>query len=97
MVQRFTVTDADDSPNGAPFTFDIRAGNDGDAFRVVQVGLLLPEFCLSFPELDLISWNWTCISWHLALIYPDFCLFTRNFYQFPGSWCFFPEFFINFS
>ena len=40
VVQRFTVTDADDAPNGAPFTFDIRAGNDGDAFRVVQDGSL---------------------------------------------------------
>ena len=40
VIQRFTVTDADDAPNGAPFTFDIRAGNDEDAFRVVQDGTL---------------------------------------------------------
>ena len=40
LIQRFTVTDSDDTPNGAPFTFDIRAGNDEDAFRVVQDGTL---------------------------------------------------------
>ena len=37
---RFSVTDADESPNGSPFTFDIRAGNEDNAFRVVQDGTL---------------------------------------------------------
>jgi protocadherin Fat 1/2/3 len=40
VLQRFTVTDADDSPNGSPFTFDIRAGNKENSFRVVQDGTL---------------------------------------------------------
>ena len=40
IVARFSVTDADDNPNGSPFTFDIRAGNEDNAFRVVQDGTL---------------------------------------------------------
>ena len=40
VLQRFTVTDADDNPNGSPFTFDIRAGNEDNSFRVVQDGTL---------------------------------------------------------
>lgn len=40
IMTRFSVTDADDSPNGPPFTFDIRAGNEDNAFRVVQDGTL---------------------------------------------------------
>ena len=34
------VTDADESPNASPFTFDIRAGNEENSFRVVQDGTL---------------------------------------------------------
>ncbi len=40
VLMRFDVTDADDAPNGGPFTFDIRSGNDDDAFRVDQDGSL---------------------------------------------------------
>ena len=40
IVARFSVTDADEAPNGSPFTFDIRAGNEDNAFRVVQDGTL---------------------------------------------------------
>ncbi len=40
VVHRFSVTDADDSPNGAPFTFDLRSGNEDGAFRMVQDGSL---------------------------------------------------------
>ena len=34
------MTDADESPNASPFTFDIRAGNEDNSFRVVQDGTL---------------------------------------------------------
>ena len=40
VVHKFTVTDADEIPNGSPFTFDIRAGNEGNAFKIVQDGSL---------------------------------------------------------
>ncbi len=40
VVHRFAVSDADDSPNGAPFTFDLRAGDEDGAFRMVQDGSL---------------------------------------------------------
>lgn len=40
ILSRFSVTDSDDTPNGSPFTFDIRAGNEDNAFRVVQDGTL---------------------------------------------------------
>ena len=40
ILLRFSVTDADESPNGSPFTFDIRAGNEDNSFRVVQDGTL---------------------------------------------------------
>lgn len=40
VLKRFTVTDSDDEPNGAPFTFDIRAGNHDNSFRVEQDGTL---------------------------------------------------------
>ena len=33
VVARFSVTDADESPNASPFTFDIRAGNEDNSFR----------------------------------------------------------------
>ena len=40
ILARFSVTDADDSPNAGPFTFDIRDGNEDNSFRVVQDGTL---------------------------------------------------------
>ena len=40
ILLRFSVIDSDDSPIGAPFTFDIRAGNEENHFRVVQDGTL---------------------------------------------------------
>ena len=40
IVARFSIVDADEAPNGSPFTFDIRAGNEDNAFRVVQDGTL---------------------------------------------------------
>ena len=40
ILLRFSVTDADEAPNSSPFTFDIRAGNEDNAFRVVQDGTL---------------------------------------------------------
>ena len=40
ILLRFSVSDADDDPNAGPFTFDIRAGNEDNAFRVVQDGTL---------------------------------------------------------
>lgn len=40
ILLRFSVTDSDDSPNGAPFTWDIRSGNEESAFRIVQDGSL---------------------------------------------------------
>ncbi|XP_023314181.1 fat-like cadherin-related tumor suppressor homolog isoform X1 [Trichogramma pretiosum] len=39
-VLRFKVTDADAAENAAPYTFDFREGNDGDAFRLEQDGTL---------------------------------------------------------
>ena len=39
-IFHFSVTDADESPNASPFTFDIRAGNEENSFRVVQDGTL---------------------------------------------------------
>ncbi|XP_031780785.1 fat-like cadherin-related tumor suppressor homolog isoform X4 [Nasonia vitripennis] len=39
-VLKFTVTDADAEPNAAPYTFDFRSGNEGDAFRLEQDGTL---------------------------------------------------------
>jgi len=41
LVHKFAVTDADDSPNGAPFTYDIRRGNEGNGFRIQSDGSLL--------------------------------------------------------
>ncbi|TRY62766.1 hypothetical protein TCAL_04907 [Tigriopus californicus] len=40
VLKLFTVTDSDDEPNGAPFTYDIRAGNHDNSFRVDQDGAL---------------------------------------------------------
>nr|CAD7395413.1 unnamed protein product [Timema poppensis] len=40
MVLKFIVTDADTTPNAAPYTFDIRSGNDHGAFRLEQDGIL---------------------------------------------------------
>lgn len=40
IVARFSIVDADEAPNRSPFTFDIRAGNEDNAFRVVQDGTL---------------------------------------------------------
>ena len=40
ILARFSITDADDSPNAGPFTFDIRDGNEDNSFRVVQDGTL---------------------------------------------------------
>ncbi|XP_062556294.1 fat-like cadherin-related tumor suppressor homolog isoform X3 [Armigeres subalbatus] len=37
---KFEVTDADTAPNAAPYTFDVRSGNDGGAFRIEQDGIL---------------------------------------------------------
>jgi len=34
------VTDADNPPNGAPYTFDFRLGNDGNTFMLEQDGIL---------------------------------------------------------
>ncbi|CAK1553844.1 unnamed protein product [Leptosia nina] len=39
-ILKFVVNDADGSPNGAPYTFDIRSGNEMGAFRLEQDGLL---------------------------------------------------------
>ncbi|XP_026296983.1 fat-like cadherin-related tumor suppressor homolog isoform X4 [Apis mellifera] len=39
-VLQFVVTDADIEPNAAPYTFDFRSGNEGDAFRLEQDGTL---------------------------------------------------------
>ena len=39
-VLKFLVTDADTAPNAAPYTFDIRSGNEGGAFRLEQDGIL---------------------------------------------------------
>ncbi|XP_062134609.1 LOW QUALITY PROTEIN: fat-like cadherin-related tumor suppressor homolog [Drosophila sulfurigaster albostrigata] len=36
----FEVTDADESPNSTPFTYDIRSGNEGNLFRLEQDGSL---------------------------------------------------------
>lgn len=39
-VLKFDITDDDMSPNGAPYTFDIRDGNEMGAFRLEQDGVL---------------------------------------------------------
>lgn len=39
-ILKFTVTDADAPPNGAPYTFDFRSGNEGGIFRLEQDGIL---------------------------------------------------------
>ncbi|GLV44546.1 kugelei [Carabus blaptoides fortunei] len=39
-ILKFTVTDADVPPNGAPYTFDFRSGNDGGIFRLEQDRIL---------------------------------------------------------
>lgn len=39
-VLKFIITDADTTPNAAPYTFDIRSGNEGVAFRLDQEGNL---------------------------------------------------------
>lgn len=39
-ILKFDITDLDAIPNGAPYTFDFRAGNDGGAFRLEQDGIL---------------------------------------------------------
>ncbi|XP_026833139.1 fat-like cadherin-related tumor suppressor homolog isoform X3 [Drosophila erecta] len=36
----FKITDADESPNTTPYTFDIRSGNEGGLFRLEQDGSL---------------------------------------------------------
>ncbi|XP_014600494.1 PREDICTED: fat-like cadherin-related tumor suppressor homolog isoform X3 [Polistes canadensis] len=40
VILQFVVTDADTEPNAAPYTFDFRSGNEGDAFRLEQDGTL---------------------------------------------------------
>lgn len=37
---KFEITDLDTAPNAAPYTFDFRAGNEGQAFRLEQDGIL---------------------------------------------------------
>lgn len=37
---KFEINDADTSPNAAPYTFDFRSGNEGNAFRLEQDGIL---------------------------------------------------------
>ena len=49
VVARFSVTDADESPNASPFTFDIRAGNEDNSFR----GLFFVLLFMKFPKQDL--------------------------------------------
>ncbi|XP_047519236.1 fat-like cadherin-related tumor suppressor homolog isoform X1 [Pieris napi] len=39
-ILKFVVSDADASPNGAPYTFDIQTGNEMGAFRIEQDGYL---------------------------------------------------------
>lgn len=39
-IMKFEITDADTSPNAAPYTFDFRKGNEGGAFRIEQDGIL---------------------------------------------------------
>lgn len=39
-ILQFDVSDADSLPNGAPYTFDFRSGNDGGVFRIEQDGIL---------------------------------------------------------
>jgi protocadherin Fat 1/2/3 len=39
-VLKLNVKDADAEPNSAPYTFDFRSGNEGDAFRLEQDGTL---------------------------------------------------------
>ncbi|GLV37966.1 kugelei [Carabus blaptoides fortunei] len=40
QILKFTVTDADAPPNGAPYTFDFRSGNDGGIVRLEQDRIL---------------------------------------------------------
>lgn len=40
VLLKFEVEDADSPPNGAPYTFDFRDGNEGSAFRIEQDGIL---------------------------------------------------------
>ncbi|XP_068085238.1 fat-like cadherin-related tumor suppressor homolog [Anabrus simplex] len=51
-VLKFIVTDADASPNGGPFVFDIRSGNDGTAFTLEQDGSLRTAARLSHKSKD---------------------------------------------
>ncbi|XP_059483774.1 fat-like cadherin-related tumor suppressor homolog isoform X2 [Neocloeon triangulifer] len=37
---KFIVTDADDRPNGAPYTFEFRSGNEDNTFMLEQDGIL---------------------------------------------------------
>lgn len=39
-ILKFEITDLDAVPNAAPYTFDFRAGNEGQAFRLEQDGIL---------------------------------------------------------
>lgn len=39
-ILKFNVMDADMAPNGAPYTFDFRSGNEGGIFRLEQDGIL---------------------------------------------------------
>ena len=48
VILRFSVDDLDDDPNAGPFTFDVRAGNEDNAFRMVQVWPLTQFFSVSF-------------------------------------------------
>ncbi len=50
VVHRFAVTDADDAPNGAPFTFDLRSGNEDGAFLMVQDGSLRTSGSVGFDH-----------------------------------------------
>lgn len=37
---QFNINDADTAPNGAPYTFDFRSGNENGVFRIEQDGVL---------------------------------------------------------
>ncbi|KAJ8953022.1 hypothetical protein NQ318_015384 [Aromia moschata] len=39
-ILKFDITDADTVPNTVPYTFDFRAGNEGNSFRLDQDGVL---------------------------------------------------------